>query len=176
MARGPSVVRPSPRYAAPVAPMRRPARPSRWCRPWARCTRAHLALVRAGAPPRRTRVVVSIFVNPDAVRAARGFRQLSAHASRPISRRWPNCKVDAGLGADGRHVMYPEGFATRIVPEGAALAGLEDKFRPHFFGGVATVVAKLFTQVHAGRRAVRREGLPAAPGRRADGARPRSCR
>ena len=43
--------------------------------------------------------------------------------------------------------MYPEGFATRIEPEGAAKAGLEDKFRPHFFGGVATVVAKLFTQV-----------------------------
>ncbi len=43
--------------------------------------------------------------------------------------------------------MYPQGFATRIVPQGAALAGLEDKFRPHFFGGVATVVAKLFTQV-----------------------------
>ena len=42
--------------------------------------------------------------------------------------------------------MYPEGFATRIVPEGPALAGLEDRFRPHFFGGVATVVAKLFTQ------------------------------
>ena len=42
--------------------------------------------------------------------------------------------------------MYPPGFATRIVPEGPALAGLEDKFRPHFFGGVATVVAKLFTQ------------------------------
>ena len=43
--------------------------------------------------------------------------------------------------------MYPEGFATRIAPEGAAKAGLEDKFRPHFFGGVATVVAKLFMQV-----------------------------
>ena len=42
--------------------------------------------------------------------------------------------------------MYPEGFATRLAPQGAALAGLEDKFRPHFFGGVATVVAKLFTQ------------------------------
>ena len=43
--------------------------------------------------------------------------------------------------------MYPEGFATRIVPEGPATAGLEDRFRPHFFGGVATVVGKLFTQV-----------------------------
>src|SRR5664280_2141644 len=42
--------------------------------------------------------------------------------------------------------MYPEGFATRMAPEGAAKAGLEDKFRPHFFGGVATVVAKLFMQ------------------------------
>ena len=44
-------------------------------------------------------------------------------------------------------VMYPEGFASRIVPEGPAVAGLEDRFRPHFFGGVATVVGKLFTQV-----------------------------
>src|SRR5207244_2435113 len=43
-------------------------------------------------------------------------------------------------------VMYPAGFATRIVPEGPATAGLEDKFRPHFFAGVATVVGKLLTQ------------------------------
>jgi len=36
--------------------------------------------------------------------------------------------------------MYAEGFSTRITPEGPAVAGLEDRFRPHFFGGVATVV------------------------------------
>jgi pantoate--beta-alanine ligase len=44
-------------------------------------------------------------------------------------------------------VMYPDGFATRIVPDGPATTGLEDRFRQHFFGGVATVVGKLFTQV-----------------------------
>ena len=43
--------------------------------------------------------------------------------------------------------MYPDGFATRITPEGPATAGLEDRFRPHFFGGVATIVGKLFAQV-----------------------------
>jgi pantoate--beta-alanine ligase len=42
--------------------------------------------------------------------------------------------------------MYPDGFATHIVPKGAAKAGLEDAFRPHFFAGVATVVAKLLIQ------------------------------
>jgi pantoate--beta-alanine ligase len=42
--------------------------------------------------------------------------------------------------------MYPDGFATRIAPEGPAKVGLEDAFRPHFFGGVATVVTKLLVQ------------------------------
>ena len=35
----------------------------------------------------------------------------------------------------------------RIAPAGPAEAGLEDAFRPHFFAGVATVVAKLLIQV-----------------------------
>ena len=46
------------------------------------------------------------------------------------------------LGRD----MYREGAATRVVPEGPAVAGLEDAFRPHFFAGVATVVTKLLIQ------------------------------
>jgi pantoate--beta-alanine ligase len=58
----------------------------------------------------------------------------------------------AALGVDlvwapTAEVMYLPGFSTRVTPEGPATVGLEDKFRPHFFGGVATVVAKLFTQV-----------------------------
>jgi pantoate--beta-alanine ligase len=38
--------------------------------------------------------------------------------------------------------MYPHGFASRIGVGGPSV-GLETDFRPHFFGGVATVVAKL---------------------------------
>jgi pantoate--beta-alanine ligase len=42
--------------------------------------------------------------------------------------------------------MYPHGFVTTIVPAGPATAGLEDRFRPTHFEGVATIVAKLFNQ------------------------------
>ncbi len=64
----------------------------------------------------------------------------------PTSRHLKALKVDA-IWAPNVATMYPEGFATKIVPGGPALAGLEDKFRPHFFGGVCTVVAKLLLQV-----------------------------
>src|SRR5262249_27727348 len=49
--------------------------------------------------------------------------------------------------APPREVMYPESFATSVAVKGPAAVDLEDRFRPHFFGGVATVVAKLFAQV-----------------------------
>jgi len=42
--------------------------------------------------------------------------------------------------------IYPPGFATQVVPGGPATVGLEDRFRPHFFAGVSTVVAKLLLQ------------------------------
>jgi pantoate--beta-alanine ligase len=38
--------------------------------------------------------------------------------------------------------MYPDGFATRLSVGGPA-EGLESDHRPHFFGGVATIVSKL---------------------------------
>jgi pantoate--beta-alanine ligase len=57
----------------------------------------------------------------------------------------------AGVGCDlvwspDRTIMYPEDFATRITPAGAA-TGLESDSRPQFFCGVATVCCKLFGQV-----------------------------
>jgi pantoate--beta-alanine ligase len=103
----------------------------------------HLSLVRR-AKCRADRVVVSIFVNPtqfapheDLASYPRRFRQdIAALGKQNVDLVW----------APPVEVMYPEGFATRIVPEGAASAALEDTFRPHFFAGVATVVAKLLTQ------------------------------
>lgn len=103
----------------------------------------HLALVRL-AKKRADKVIVSIFVNPAQFGPTEDFSRyprtwdadLAALAKEKVDLVW----------APTPQVMYPHGFATRLSPEGPALAGLEDKFRPHFFGGVATVVSKLFLQ------------------------------
>ena len=103
----------------------------------------HLALVR-NARAAAQRVVVSVFVNPAQFAPTEDFarypRDLDADRTR----------LDSAGGVDliyapGADAMYPKGFATRIAMEGPA-AGLETQFRPHFFSGVATVVAKLFAQ------------------------------
>jgi pantoate--beta-alanine ligase len=106
--------------------------------------RGHLALV-AEARRRAKFVVVSIFVNPTQFAPNEDYGSYPRRFATDIAE-LAKTKVDL-VWAPSPAVMYPEGFATRIAPQGAALAGLEDKFRPHFFGGVATVVAKLFTQV-----------------------------
>ena len=106
--------------------------------------RGHLALVRE-ARRRADRVVVSIFVNPTQFAPTEDFGSYPRTFETDIAALG---EADVELvWAPIADVMYPEGFSTRIEPGGAAKAGLEDKFRPHFFGGVATVVAKLFTQV-----------------------------
>jgi pantoate--beta-alanine ligase len=106
--------------------------------------RGHLALVKE-ARKRARRVVVSIFVNPTQFAPHEDFGSYPRRFETDMVA-LTEAKADV-VWAPPAEVMYPEGFATRLAPEGAALAGLEDKFRPHFFGGVATVVAKLFTQV-----------------------------
>jgi pantoate--beta-alanine ligase len=104
----------------------------------------HIALVKA-ARERARRVVVSIFVNPTQFAPTEDFGSYPRTWKADIAA-LAALKVDL-VWAPTPQVMYPEGFATRVDPAGAAKAGLEDKFRPHFFGGVATVVCKLFTQV-----------------------------
>ena len=106
--------------------------------------KGHLALVRL-AHRRADHVVVSIFVNPTQFGPTEDFSSYPRTWDADIAA-LSQLSVDA-IWAPNIASMYPEGFATRIVPGGPAIAGLEDKFRPHFFGGVATVVAKLFTQV-----------------------------
>ncbi len=103
----------------------------------------HLALVRV-AHQRANSVVVSIFVNPTQFAPHEDFATYPRTLATDVEALAP-LGVDV-IWAPPPELMYPPGFATRVMPEGAAVAGLEDRFRPHFFAGVATVVTKLFTQ------------------------------
>jgi pantoate--beta-alanine ligase len=103
----------------------------------------HVTLIEC-AHRKAGRVVVSIFVNPTQFAPHEDF----ANYPRPFD---ADIAVLRKLSVDlvwapTPDVMYPSGFATRVSVKGPAEADLEDRFRPHFFGGVATVVAKLFTQ------------------------------
>jgi pantoate--beta-alanine ligase len=104
----------------------------------------HVSLVQQ-ARQRAKRVVVSIFVNPTQFAPSEDFGSYPRTWKDDV-KKLTSESVDVIWHPDVK-TMYPDGFATRIVPEGPATAGLEDRFRPHFFGGVATVVGKLFTQV-----------------------------
>jgi pantoate--beta-alanine ligase len=104
----------------------------------------HLTLVRE-AHRRADRVVVSIFVNPTQFAPHEDFASYPRRLREDL-KALGEAEIDL-VWAPTAAVMYPEGFSTKVAPAGPALAGLEDKFRPHFFGGVATVVTKLFTQV-----------------------------
>jgi pantoate--beta-alanine ligase len=103
----------------------------------------HLALVRV-AQRRADRVIVSIFVNPTQFAPNEDLKTYPRTFATDVSA-LAALKVDL-VWAPAVETMYPENFATRIVPEGPATAGLEDAIRPHFFAGVATVVAKLLIQ------------------------------
>jgi pantoate--beta-alanine ligase len=103
----------------------------------------HLSLIRR-AQSRADRVIVSIFVNPTQFAPNEDFRSYPRTFAADLAA-LRALHVDL-VWAPPVETMYPQGFATRIMPEGPALAGLEDAFRPHFFAGVATVVAKLLTQ------------------------------
>src|SRR5205807_8130482 len=103
----------------------------------------HISLVHE-AKKHALRVVMSIFVNPAQFAPSEDF------CSYPRS-----FEADAALfaAAEGDLIfapsdesMYGEGFATTISLTGPAAVGLEDRFRPAHFAGVATIVAKLLNQ------------------------------
>lgn len=102
----------------------------------------HLSLIRL-ARSKADRVVASLFVNPT---------QFAPHEDFDT---YPRSEAtDAALLAEARcdllyaptaAAMYAPGFATAVSVEGVS-APLDGLARPHFFGGVATVVAKLLIQ------------------------------
>jgi len=98
----------------------------------------HLSLART---IRKTseRVVVSIFVNPAQFAPHEDFDRYPRDLSADTARLDGLADV---IFAPAVREMYPDGFATRIEVGGPS-GGLETDFRPHFFAGVATVVAKL---------------------------------
>ena len=103
----------------------------------------HLALV-ARARRRADRVAVSIFVNPSQFAPTEDFSSYPRTFETDIAA-LTEAAADL-VWAPPATLMYPEGFATSVTVKGPATVDLEDRFRPHFFGGVATVVAKLFAQ------------------------------
>lgn len=105
----------------------------------------HLSLVRL-AKTRADRVLASVFVNPT---------QFAPHEDldRYPRQEAKDAELLASAGCDlmfapGVAEMYPAGFASSVAVGGPS-EGLETDHRPHFFGGVATVVTKLLNQARA---------------------------
>lgn len=103
----------------------------------------HISLIRL-AKAHCDRVVASVFVNP---RQFAEGEDLDAYPRTILedSEKLTLAKCDLIFLPDVAE-MYPEGYSANISMKGAAV-GLESVARPHFFDGVATVVAKLFNQV-----------------------------
>ena len=106
----------------------------------------HLELVRQGFAHAQ-RVITTIFINP---------KQFAVHEDLGRYPRDENgdlaklARVGTSLVfAPALHEIYPSGFATVVSVGGPAKVQLEDKFRPQFFDGVSTIVAKLFVQTVA---------------------------
>jgi pantoate--beta-alanine ligase len=100
----------------------------------------HLSLV-AEAKQHAARSIVSIFVNPTQFAPHEDFDRYPRDLARDLARLGEQGLTDIVFAPAGNE-LYPDGFATKIEMAEPA-RGLEADFRPHFFAGVATVVAKL---------------------------------
>ncbi|TCH96983.1 pantoate--beta-alanine ligase [Roseococcus sp. SYP-B2431] len=100
----------------------------------------HLALVARGRELAQ-RVVATIFVNPTQFAPHEDLGRYPRDEEGDIAKlEGAGCDL---LFAPPVEVMYPPGFATRIVMSGPA-EGLEGTHRPQMFSGVALVCSRLF--------------------------------
>jgi pantoate--beta-alanine ligase len=102
----------------------------------------HLALVRAALRD-CDRVIATIFVNPTQFAPSEDFEAYPRDEADDIAK-LDRLHADLLFAPDVAE-MYGEGFSTKIQVSGLT-EGLCGATRPHFFGGVATVVTKLFLQ------------------------------
>ncbi len=143
----PDVVRTIPELRAAVSALRADGRRITLVPTMGAFHEGHLSLMRIGHEAGDA-VVVSLFVNPTQFGPTEDLAAYPRDEERDLL-------LAAGAGADlvwapSVDDVYPEGFATAIGIEGPA-EGLEGAVRPHHFGGVATVVAKLLTAVRPDR-------------------------
>jgi pantoate--beta-alanine ligase len=106
----------------------------------------HISLIER-ARAEADRVVVSIFVNPTQFAPSEDFTKYPRTFEADLQN-LREATADLCFAPDVSE-MYPQGFATSVLVDGAAKADLEDHFRPTHFVGVATVVAKLLLQAQA---------------------------
>jgi len=104
----------------------------------------HLSLIE-DASKRSERVVVSVFVNPRQFGPTEDFQRYPRNLEADRTKIAAQGLTDLIFVPDHNEI-YPEGFATEITVAGPA-RGLESEFRPPFFAGVATIVAKLLIAV-----------------------------
>jgi pantoate--beta-alanine ligase len=103
----------------------------------------HLSLVEK-AKENASRTVASIFVNPTQFAAGEDFDTYPRREAEDLA-------LLASVGCDAVYLpivaeMYPEGSVTDVRVNGMSDL-LDGIYRPHFFYGVATVVARLFLHV-----------------------------
>lgn len=103
----------------------------------------HISLAQL-AKQKARRAIASVFVNPTQFAPHEDFAKYPRTFEADLER-LTAAGIDA-VFAPTPDVMYPTGFATTVSLDGPAKAGLEDRFRPTHFAGVATVVAKLLIQ------------------------------
>ncbi len=103
----------------------------------------HLTLIRQ-SNQHAARTVASIFVNPAQFAPTEDFGAYPRQEGADLELlQKAGCHLAFVPAAEE---MYPDGFQTSVAVSGVS-RGLCGASRPHFFGGVATVVAKLFNQV-----------------------------